>query len=380
MTIQGQTRTNKKKYKTLISELSPLAMAGFYYLPEDRLKEQRILEKEAEAARNKRAQRKYPQDPTSILVLKLRTAIENGTPKALSQRASIRKQFSLFDSDSSGVVDFQEFKGAIKKYLNGAEEEDIRKIFNHFDTDKSGTLSVEEFSDLLLKEEGPHNYSHKEYNKIKPEKAPSRVTSSKGLSQIPASVWTGKIRGVAVGPYSKGSNATTRVTKSTRLSNATSVETEPKDLRFAQRELEGKEPVTQKQIDTRLGNLIIEERRVIFLRQFRVRVEEMAGKENGSQGIDAKIKKVDIYKSAAANTLHWVLSTYAAASKQRPRLGKIGKRRFLAALDVFRPKKSPPYDQLATESLWEKCHRGDIKEFVRQVFLYDTSDFIAINH
>ena len=136
----------------------------------------------------------------------------------------------------------------------------------------------------------------------------------------------------------------------------------------------------RRDLNLRLGNLIIGERRVIFLRQFRMRVEEMAGKENGSPGVDAKIKKVDIYKSAAANTLHWVLSTYAAASKQRPRPGKIGKRRFLAALDVFRPKKSPTYDQLATESLWEKCHRGDIKEFVRQVFLYDTSDFIVIKH
>ena len=57
-------------------------MSGFFYLPEDRIREAEMHEKEQESIRNKKAARKYPQDPTSQLVLKLRVAIENATPKS----------------------------------------------------------------------------------------------------------------------------------------------------------------------------------------------------------------------------------------------------------------------------------------------------------
>ena len=351
-------------------------MSAFFYLPEDRIKEAQMIAKEQEDTRNKRAARKYPQDKTSQLVLKLRTSIENFTPKALTERAMIRKQFALFDTDGSGVVDYREFRSAIKKFLNGVEDSTIKDIFEHFDADKSGTLSVEEYADMLLKEEGPHNYSYKEYKRVKPEKAPSHVSSRRAHSK--ASDWTSRVRNKAEGSYSNGSNPTTRITKSTRTSGRStkSSSDNARDLRFAQRAIEGNEPLNQQQIEKRLGNLIIEERRLAFCKMFRQRVKAFAGKENkgalaGKSGSVMKKARDSKYKNTAANTLHWVLVTYANASKKKPREGKIGKRRFLAALEVFRPKTSPPFDPLATESLWEKCNRGHIDDFIDMVFLMD---------
>ena len=351
-------------------------MSAFFYLPEDRIKEAKLLAKEQENARNKRAARKYPQDKTSQLVLKLRTSIENFTPKAMTERSMIRKQFALFDKDGSGVVDYKEFKGAIKKFFNGVEDSDIKEVFQHFDVDKSGTLDVDEFADMLLKEEGPHNYSYKEYKKVKPQKAPSHVSSRRAHSK--ASDWTSRVRNKAEASYSNGTNPTTRITKSTRnsdLSTKSSSEN-ARDLRFAQRAIEGNEPLNQQQIEQRLGNLIIEEKRLAFCKMFRQRVEAFAGKENegalaGKSGSVIKKARDSKYKNTAANTLHWVLVTYANASKKKPRAGKIGKRRFLAALEVFRPKSSPPFDSLATESLWEKCDRGHIDNFIDMVFIMD---------
>ena len=138
---------------------------AFYYLPEDREREAKLHAKEMQELRDKKANAKYPQDKTSILVRQLRSAIKCACPKHLSERQAIRRQFALFDEDESGVVDYKEFKLAIKKYMNGVEEEDILHIFQHFDKDNSKTLSVEEFTDLLLKEAGPHNFSYKEYMK-----------------------------------------------------------------------------------------------------------------------------------------------------------------------------------------------------------------------
>ena len=163
---------------------------AFYYLPEDREREAKLHAKEMKELRDKRAQGKYPQDKTSVLVRQLRAAINGACPKHLSERQMIRRQFALFDKDESGVVDYKEFKLAIRKYMNGVEEEDILHIFQHFDRDNSKTLSVEEFTDLLLKEAGPHNYSYKEYEKSKPKP----LTTQNNNNNAPSSRRTAKLQ------------------------------------------------------------------------------------------------------------------------------------------------------------------------------------------
>ena len=338
---------------------------AFYYLPEDRERETKLHEKEMHELRERRANRKYPQDKTSVLLRQLRTAVNVACPKHLSERQMIRKQFALFDRDKSGVVEFKEFKLAIRKYLNGIEEKDIMHIFQHFDRDNSKTLSVEEFSDLLLKEAGPHNYSYKEYNK-----AIIQAQSEDGKTKLPpssrphseASNWTKRVRGKAGKQYSKTSDVTTTfsISQSSHTSKSTNYDKQ-KDMRFAHRALDGGDVST----NTKLLSLILEEKRIKFKQQIRKRIISHAGKESSGN----EKKNSHLFSYPPGNTLYWVLKTYAnASSTAKDRPGRIGKRRFFAAMDTFRGATQMEHELNVIESIWEICSEGKIVDIVTYIF------------
>ena len=337
---------------------------AFYYLPEDREREAKLHAKEMKELRDKRAQGKYPQDKTSVLVRQLRVAINGACPKHLSERQMIRRQFALFDKDESGVVDYKEFKLAIRKYMNGVEEEDILHIFQHFDRDNSKTLSVEEFTDLLLKEAGPHNYSYKEYDKSKPKPLTTQNNNNNAPSSRPhseASNWTRRVRGKAGKPYSKTSDVTTKfsISQTSRTSQSTNYDKQ-KDMRFAHRALQGANQST----NTKLLSLVLEEKRILFKQQIRKRIISNVGKEGGRND-----RKKQLFSYPPGNTLYWVLETYAKASstaKERP--GRIGKRRFAAAVDTFRGRTQMDYELNVLESIWEICNKGKMVDIVRYIF------------
>jgi hypothetical protein len=340
---------------------------AFYYLPEDREREAKLHAKEMQELRDKRANAKYPQDKTSILVRQLRSAINGACPKHLSERQVIRRQFALFDEDKSGVVDYKEFKLAIKKYMNGVEEKDILDIFQHFDKDNSKTLSVEEFMDLLLKETGPHNFSYKEYNKSKPNRLRNQDKNSNAPSSRPhsgASNWTRRVRGEAGKPYSKTSDVTTNfsISQTSRTSQSTNYEKQ-KDIRFAHRAFGGANQST----NTKILSLILEEKRILFKQQIRKRIISNVGKEGSTS--NKKKQKKQQFSYPPGNTLYWVLKTYAnASSTAKDRPGRIGKRRFAASMDTFRGKTQMDYDLNVLESIWEICNKGKIIDIVRYIF------------
>ena len=154
-------------------------------LPEDRIREDKVIAGEHAKRTHLKGLKKNKGGHTTVLINRLRTAIESRAPKGLTARAVLRRQFSLLDSDKSGAVDLKEFCSVIKRYLNGAEQDDLTKLFRTFDTDGNGTVSVEEFTDKLLKEAGPHNYCHKQYTRIKPprpEDEPAPPPSSRPRS------------------------------------------------------------------------------------------------------------------------------------------------------------------------------------------------------
>ena len=80
----------------------------------------------------------------------------------------IRRQLTLFDKDESGVVDYKEFKLAIRKYMNGVEEEDMYICSNVI-----GIIENVRCRRIRIAIEGSwsHNCSYKEYDKSKPKQS-----------------------------------------------------------------------------------------------------------------------------------------------------------------------------------------------------------------
>eukprot|EP00928_Gymnodinium_smaydae_P055902 TRINITY_DN39370_c0_g1_i1.p1 TRINITY_DN39370_c0_g1~~TRINITY_DN39370_c0_g1_i1.p1 ORF type:complete len:369 (-),score=99.25 TRINITY_DN39370_c0_g1_i1:162-1268(-) len=68
----------------------------------------------------------------------------------------IKQKFDNFDGDSSGLIDYDEFKQMISKILNAKSADDIseglvKKFFKEIDVDGSGEVDFSEFSEWYLK-------------------------------------------------------------------------------------------------------------------------------------------------------------------------------------------------------------------------------------
>ena len=68
----------------------------------------------------------------------------------------LRKAFSRYDKDSSGLLDIKEIGIAVRLMLNGVSDEQVRNLVSRFDLNGDGMISYDEFLQHLLKhKDGP---------------------------------------------------------------------------------------------------------------------------------------------------------------------------------------------------------------------------------
>ena len=123
---------------------------GFYMLAEDRIREDAVIAGEHAKRTHIKGLKRNAGGQTTVLINRLRVAIEARAPKGITARAALRREFAIIDQDHSGAVDLKEFVSVIKRYLNGAEPEDLRKLFRTFDADGSGFVDRHEFELALF--------------------------------------------------------------------------------------------------------------------------------------------------------------------------------------------------------------------------------------
>lgn len=386
-------------------------MSGFYYLPEDRVREDELVRREQQQYYHKKGLKRNAGGRKTVLLRRLRTAIESRAPPSLQPRTVLLRQFKMMDKDRSGAVDFKEFSTVVGKYLNGVTRQEMQMMFRHYDKDSNGVISSEEFVDQILKEQGPHNFRPKVYKNVarRGAQADSRgneddkisVRSSRPRSDM--SAWTSAVRGRA-----HGVQATT--VPSSVASDARSLP--QRDLRWAQREVERGMfgDVVPPPVDVQLQRAMLEEAVVRYLRRFRTRVAQHAGKElNGKGGLPIKTglsapsvvssrssrapssrsrgsrqtqqsrrsgtssvasraarvprPEGETPKAQARNTLLWTFRQFAARSSSNRGGSRVSRRRFQAVLDVFRGTEGPVDTEIAT-ALWHRCDDGDFARFV----------------
>jgi peflin len=78
----------------------------------------------------------------SITATELQTALVNGDWSRFDLD-TVKMLMSLFDTDRSGTISFQEFSG-LWKYIA-----DWQNVFRHFDRDRSGSIDSHELADAL---------------------------------------------------------------------------------------------------------------------------------------------------------------------------------------------------------------------------------------
>jgi Ca2+-binding EF-hand superfamily protein len=402
---------------------------GFYMLPEDRVREDAIIAGEHAKRTHIKGLKRNKGGHITVLVNRLRVAIESRAPKGITARATLRREFALIDRDKSGAVDLKEFLSVIGRYLNGAEPEDLKKLFHSFDKDGNGTVSVEEFTDMLLKEAGPHNFRHKEYKRNKPiqteneDKPPPSSRPRSGKSQWTSAVKRQAGKTLTTIPSNRSSTSTAkddrnrgatpsmgdkprrssrrpagisnqsrrpsstssyassrggaRTYNEASTSSSSSLGSRAHSLRFAHRHVDqykenGTQPLTRDAIEQHMSTLMIEEMTVQYLSQFRRAVRRSSGKELTSSKNTKKTSEATLTEKVlngdakAANTLVWTMKEFAKKSSSSDKT-RLSQKRFQAALNIFRGN-SPPVDDAVSRLLWAASGQGKINLFVERCF------------
>ena len=110
-------------------------MSGFYYLPEDRVREDEQQRRAQEKYYHEKGLKRNAGGRKAVLLRRLRAAIESRAPPALQPRTVLLRQFKIMDTNKSGGVDLREFATVVGKYLNGVSREEINMLFQLADDD-----------------------------------------------------------------------------------------------------------------------------------------------------------------------------------------------------------------------------------------------------
>ena len=62
----------------------------------------------------------------------------------------LKRQFKIMDSDESGALDLEEFKKALEDYKVGCSQEEAHQVFEIFDRNRDGIINFEEFMGAIL--------------------------------------------------------------------------------------------------------------------------------------------------------------------------------------------------------------------------------------
>lgn len=95
----------------------------------------------------------------------------------------LKRAFSRFDKDGSGLLDARELCSAFKLYLNGVDESQIGELVSCFDTDKDNKISFEEFVSFIMHHSAVPVRSQSRRHSSKGELAPSEMLTLEQSNQ-----------------------------------------------------------------------------------------------------------------------------------------------------------------------------------------------------
>ncbi|DBA00828.1 TPA: hypothetical protein N0F65_008471 [Lagenidium giganteum] len=86
-----------------------------------------------------------------VMERKLREAFEikSGYGDPTAQARLLQRHFKSFDSDGSGIIDFDEFSRAMVKLNFVGVQAEVEALFDRFDQDLNGFISYAEFSEVI---------------------------------------------------------------------------------------------------------------------------------------------------------------------------------------------------------------------------------------
>ena len=76
--------------------------------------------------------------------------IKSGYKDEQVQAKLLEKHFKFFDSDGSGIIDFDEFTRAMVKLNFVGVQAEVEALFDRFDEDLNGNISYSEFANAVF--------------------------------------------------------------------------------------------------------------------------------------------------------------------------------------------------------------------------------------
>jgi Ca2+-binding EF-hand superfamily protein len=76
--------------------------------------------------------------------------VKSGYKDEKVQAKLLEKHFKYFDTDGSGVIDFDEFSRSMVKLNFVGVQAEIEAVFDRFDEDLNGTISYGEFANAVF--------------------------------------------------------------------------------------------------------------------------------------------------------------------------------------------------------------------------------------
>ena len=93
--------------------------------------------------------------------------IEKLQQKYKLNERDLKKAFSRFDKDNSGLLDIQELGVAVRLMLNGVSDEQVRNLVKLFDLNGDGLISYDEFLRYLSSRKDAPTTAAKEANDVR---------------------------------------------------------------------------------------------------------------------------------------------------------------------------------------------------------------------
>ncbi|TMW63034.1 hypothetical protein Poli38472_005652 [Pythium oligandrum] len=109
--------------------------------------------------------------------------VKAGYKDVEAQQRMLERHFRTFDTDGSGVVDFDEFSRAMVRLNFVGVQAEVEALFDRFDEDLNGVVSYAEFARGVLGS-GPHNQTRSDAAKSLLERVRERILDAGGKNGL----------------------------------------------------------------------------------------------------------------------------------------------------------------------------------------------------
>lgn len=110
--------------------------------------------------------------------------VKSGYKDAPAQAMLLAKHFKYFDTDESGVIDFDEFSRAMIKLNFVGVQAEVEALFDRFDEDLNGVLSYSEFARAVIGTGTSGSYAQSDKNKTLLQRVRDKILDAGGRNGI----------------------------------------------------------------------------------------------------------------------------------------------------------------------------------------------------